>query len=118
MLNPALSHFRWVPQMSKLSVPPGLTVRVAPKADYQVKATFFPALSNTTFVAIGPQNMRCSTGGTPNVAIMQLDAGRSAQMYVTDPRNEDFDLGDYYACHNDAASTMVLFVTTFGLSNT
>lgn len=103
--------YLWTPSVQRFLVPPARTVPLAVPRQFESKVTIFADRDNATFVAIGSRNMTVATNASPNACQFQLDPGRDAEISTDDPIAEHFDLGDFYAAHDNATVTLVLYVT-------
>lgn len=106
----------WTPVVQTFVVPVSpSTTRIAPVGTFVPKVMFFAEETNLAPICIGPRNMLMPTGSIPNATQIELDPGRDFGIWVDDPFNEKFDLGFFFAAHNDPANTQTLFVTIWNV---
>lgn len=109
---PPTPQWVWTPQVQTIIVPVSpSTVRIAPIGTTIPKVMFFAEETNLAPICIGPRNMLMPAASIPNVTQIELDPGRDYGIWVDDPIHETFDLGFFFAAHNDSVNTQTLYVT-------
>ena len=108
----------WRTDVKNVPVPVApATTPLAPKNSYYAKVYIWADRQNSTFVCIGPKTLICQANARPNSTMPQLDAGRSMEIYVDDPINEAFDLGDYFCASDSSVNVQFLYVSPFNFVN-
>jgi hypothetical protein len=108
----------WRTDVKNVPVPVApATTPLAPKNSYYAKVYIWADRSNTTTVCIGPKTLICLAAARPNSTITQLDPGRGLEIYVDDPLNEAFDLGDYFCASDNSTDIQFIYVSPFNFVN-
>lgn len=86
---------------------------LAASSDRVGMVTIFAELTNTVPVQIGNRDLRASLSNIWDSVSFQLDAGRSATIWVDDYMKEAMDLSTLFGMHADVNANQLLYVTSW-----